>query len=128
MVVDEDRDVWLQRIATLGREMSGSLFKLVWGDRIIPFECLSESKWDENGNEYFVQRLRYFGGAMGAEFHAGILPYEFRDEAERREAMLLAVEAVLAYGGLYNGSECLDGKHRIEFEGRLYTKSDFGLP
>ncbi len=128
MVVDEDRDVWLQRIATLGREMSGSLFKLVWGDRIIPFECLSESKWDENGNEYFVQRLRYFGGAPRAEYDAGIMPYEFRDEVERREAMLLAVEAVLAYGSLYNGIEYTDGVFRIEFEGRIYTKSDFGLP
>ncbi len=130
MVVDEDRDVWLQRICSIDirGEYPGDVLKLVWEDRVIPFECPSESNWDESGNEYLVKRFQYFGGAAQAEYQAGILPYEFKDDAERREAMLLAVEAVLAYGGFYNGIEYPAGEYRVEFEGRLYTKSDFGLP
>lgn len=40
---------------------------------------------------------------------------------------MLANEAILAYGSVYNGWEVPDGKYRVVFEGRHYTKSDFKL-
>ena len=130
MVIDYNRAAWLQRICSInisGAE-SSNVFKLVWDGRAIPFECLSETKHDQNEKIYLIKRFRYFGTAERAEAVAGIPPYEFADKTERRVAMLLATEAVLAFGSLYNGSEYLNGDHRVEFEGRLYTKSDFGLP
>lgn len=125
MVVDVDRDVWLQRVCGLGIDR-GDIYKLAWKKRVIPFEILFDSRRDDGGKEYIVQRFKTFGGSLSAE-RFGLKPYHFEDEEERRQAQFFAIEAVLAYGGFYDGFKHPDGHHQIEFEGRLYTKSDFGL-
>jgi hypothetical protein len=37
----------------------------------------------------------------------------------------LAVEALILYGGNYNGDKFPDGGRRIEFDGKIYTKNSF---
>ena len=74
------------------------------------------------------QVLSTFPAPAGAKNQAGIPPNEFRDEVERRTAMLHAVEVTLAYGNFYNGFKFPDSDYRVEFKGRLCTKSVFGLP
>ncbi|WP_025091235.1 hypothetical protein [Brucella intermedia] len=130
MVVDEGRDVWLQYIAGNGTE-PGDYFKLVWKGWEIAFFVDSDNRWDEQGKEYTVKHISEFGGSPYVSNRKGQtikIPAWHADSPEQeREAMLLATEALLAYGSVYNGHEYEDGSYRIEFEGRLYTKSDFGL-
>lgn len=127
MVIDEERDVWLQYLGGLGSE-PGSCFKLVWKGQAIGFDIRPDNQIDEEGNDYTIRRLFGFGDSINAEAKDGIKPWRTKDDEDRRQAKLLAVEALLAYGGFYDGYKHLDGIYRIEFEGRFYTKSDFDLP
>jgi len=125
MMIDETRDVWLQYIGGYGSE-PGAYFKLVWKGQEIAFLVIPENRWDDEGKEYIVQHIYEFGGT--GPLRGSVKPWKAETPQRRREAMLLAVEALLAYGGLYDGYKKPDGLYRVEFEGRLYIKSDFGLP
>ncbi|MFD1196997.1 hypothetical protein ACFQ3K_01460 [Brucella gallinifaecis] len=130
MVVDEGRDVWLQRVKGNGTE-PGDYFKLVWKGQEIVFFVDSDNRWDEHGNEYIVEYISQFGGSPYVWNRKGesikIHAWHADSPEQEREAMLLAIEALLVYGGFYDGYEHADGIIRVEFESRLYTKSDFGL-
>ena len=125
-MVDEGRDVSLQRIGTTGRD-PGFTFILTWGGRVIPFAVSFEAhKATEDQPEYTTFRFTDFGATYDA-FSKGIEGYRFRDEAEREAAQLLAVEALLAWGGNYRGAEDPDGRKRVEYQGRMWTLRDFGM-
>ena len=125
MVVDESRDVWLQRVGEV-LFTRGRVFRLVWKGNVIPFETTTEHRRDERGKDYISVRFRTFGSKVHAERH-GVGPYHFSGEEERRQAMILAVEALRTFGGNYSGPDNPEGFHRIEHDGRIYTKRDFGM-
>ncbi|WP_043717052.1 hypothetical protein, partial [Brucella intermedia] len=106
MVVDEERDVWLQRLKGNGTE-PGDYFKLVWKGQEIVFFVDSDNCWDEHGNEYIVLHISQFGGSpyiSNGKGQAIEIPAWDPDNSEQeRQAMLLATEALLAFGGFYNG-------------------------
>lgn len=62
MVVDEGRDVWLQRNGGNGTE-PGDYFKLVWKGQEIAFFVDGDNRWNEHGNEYIVEHISQFGGS-----------------------------------------------------------------
>lgn len=133
MVVDEERDVWLQRIGMVGfDEPLAEIFKLVWGGRVIPFEVqytvAAKGSFLGDTDESSTIRFLGFGGSSGAYYKAKIPAYQFESDEEREAAMLLAVEAMLAFGSFYNGGKCPNGLYRFEHQGKTYIKSDFGLP
>ena len=131
MMVDEGRDAWVQRISNMSFDVpGGQVFKLVWGDRVIPFDVLATTVPIEGGGSddyYVVRKFHTFGSSAKARLAADIETYHFADDAERRAAMMLAIEAVLAYGSNYDGPIWPEGHYRFGFEGRTYTKKDFGL-
>ena len=114
------------RPVVLGPEQ-GDAFKLVWDDRVIPFDVHYEPKRDDSGEQYIVEWIEGFGGSSRADDH-GIRTYWFEDASERFEAFLLAIEAVLVFGSNYNGADRPDGRYRFVHEGLTYTKSDFEIP
>jgi hypothetical protein len=125
-MVDEGRDASLQRISNTGMD-PGFVFVLTWGGRVIPFAISFEAhEATEERPEYTIFRFTDFGATYSA-FREGIEGYRFRDEAEREAAQLLAVEALLAWGGNYRGAEQPEGRKRVEYQGRTWTLSDFGM-
>jgi hypothetical protein len=125
-MVDEDRDASLQRIGNTGMD-PGFVLVLTWGGRVIPFAISFEPhKATEEQSEYTIFRFTDFGATYDA-FRKGIEGYRFRDEAEREAAQLLAVDALLAWGGSYRGTESPDGRIRVEYQGRMWTLRDFGM-
>lgn len=125
MTIDETRDVWIQPVGVMIGD-PGRIFTLVWRGCAIPFDTIEESRRDGDGKEYIVVRLRSFGGSAFA-FQYGIAPYRFNSDEERRQAMMLAVEALLAFGSDYNGCQQREGFYRVEHDGRLYTRGTFGI-
>lgn len=99
---------------------------------MIPFEvqCTVAAKGSFLGDTDESSTIRFlgFGGSSGAYYKAKIPAYHFESDEEREAAMLLAVEAMLAYGSFYNGGKCPNGLYRFEHGGKTYIKSDFGLP
>ena len=125
-VIDHERDAWLQFV--LRKRNSTRVLKLVWKGNVIPFEAIRTEVRDEPPGEiWYCWRLGVFGGTIAAKLWDGTEPYEFGSPQLRRQVQMLAVEALLVFGGHYNGDIRPDGYDRVEFDGRLYRKSDFGL-
>jgi len=125
-VIDHERDVWLQFVCS---QRDGTrVMKLVWNGNIIPFEVIQTEVRDEPPGEiWYCSKFGSFGASDAAKSWEGIDPYRFDNPLLRRQAEMLAVETLLVFGDHYNGDIRPDGYSRIEFEGRLYRKSDFGL-
>lgn len=127
IVADHARGVWLQMLSSIGPE-PGTVFKLVWGERVIPFEAVRDEQHQQGTSEvFFLTRFLTFGRSIFAKSRSGIDEYSFESPEERKQAQLLAVEALLIYGGHYDGDKRPEGYNRVELEGRVYTKRDFGM-
>jgi hypothetical protein len=126
MMIDASRDVWIQPIGvTIGDP--GRVFKLVGGDNVIPFDTIEESQRDEEGKEYILVKFHSFGGSPFAAQY-GVETYRFRRDEERRQAMMLAAEALIAFGSDYDGARKPEGFYRVEYEGQIFTAGSFGFP
>lgn len=84
MVVDEDRDVWLQYIGGMGSQ-PGACFKLVWRGQEISFDVHANSEFDEDGNEIIFRRIRNLGTSITAELKSKIKYWIAESESEKRE-------------------------------------------
>ena len=127
-IADHERDTSLETVGALTQE-SRQFMKLVWRGRVTPFEIVRSQMRDESTGEvyYLTQFTRFPGAVVKKDYGDDVVFHRFASDEERREAQLLAVEALLVYGGIYDGEERPDGYNRVEFEGRLYRKSDFGM-
>ncbi|MGN6307482.1 MAG: hypothetical protein ACTHNH_21900 [Mesorhizobium sp.] len=125
-VIDHERDAWLQFVCS--QRCGATVMKLVWHGNVVPFE---RDRWEVSdepiGEIWYRSRFGPFGASSAAKRWEGIEPYHFDDPHLRRQAQMLAVEALLVFSGHYNGDIRPDGYDRVEFDGRLYRKSDFGL-
>ncbi len=104
-IVDAARDV---RLHSLRTEFHGRIewFVMQWGDRTIPIGTSVDTV-----REPSYKRIRTITGLGDdvkwalLEANERVAPYEFPNAAERREALMMAVEALVVFGGHYNGLE-----------------------
>lgn len=126
MVVDKGRNAWFQSIGGMGSS-PGSVFKLVWKGMDIAFDIHPEPHRDDEGGSYVI--LHFGGFGRDTDQHQGnISRWLPTSDEERHEAKILAVEALLAYGSVYDGHKHPNGRYRIKLDDCVYIKSDFGLP
>lgn len=124
-VVDHDRNVWLEYVSGHGPHPGGA-FHLKWGAHSIGFDTDYTEFPDGN---YVVETIRNFGNSIDAEMHLGVRQYIFDDPQTRREAEALAAEALVVFGGYYNGMAVPDGRYRIRIgrtSDEYFTLSTFG--
>lgn len=91
----------------------------------IPFEYRVEPRADENGPWYEIA-LGAFGYSLAGELYYGLGRVAFRSDAERRAAVLVAIEALLVWRPDGLGVERGNGYNRVAFEGRHLLLSDVG--
>jgi hypothetical protein len=97
-VIDHGRDIYLQSVSGIGRRM-GSAFILVQGEKTIPFEAEWDGRLDPfTGEPYFLMHFSMFGISGFAGWLFGIEPYEFADEAEKKDWMRIAAEGLVVHG------------------------------
>lgn len=65
-------------------------------------------------------------GRSGETHRLGYATYEFADETEEKHWKRIAAEALLIYGPSYLGMTFKDGYARVEVDGELLKRSDFG--
>ena len=119
-VVDHERDASIERITGTG--VDDDVMQLVWRGRIIPFQRRMQLARDElTGEDYFLSRFRHFGYAVGGSDYGDVEFYRFKNDEEKREAQLLAVEALTVFGSIYDGDDRPEGYYRVEFEGKTYV-------
>lgn len=128
-VVDRERDAALVPLGMRAYEAI-RLMKLVWGERVIPFEYELEPVAAEAGKR-FVGRVSGFGTSPIAAEQAGTSRYRFANDEERRAAERLVAEALLVYGDFNDGLDHPDGVFTVEVPTEAYgtfayTLSSFG--
>lgn len=127
IVVDAERHATLEVVEFVSAELLW-IMKLVVESATIPFTNRNEEIKDPATDDtYFITRFDSFGSTTLLQYSHGILPYRFKDAAEKSLLQMLAVEGLLVFGSFYNGDQQPNGKYRIELNGRLYTKNDFGM-
>ncbi|TFC54519.1 MULTISPECIES: hypothetical protein [unclassified Cryobacterium] len=123
-VVDDERGVWIQFLASRGRS-PGGVFKLVVGETVIPFETACDFIEDADGDGHLLTRFDLFGLSPAASVR-GVAPNMMISPDELREYMLLAVEALLVFGSFYDGDSKPEGWARVELHAVVYTLASFG--
>lgn len=131
ILVDTSRDVDVRSVRSV-RATDSEIFLMRWGGREIPFEA---TKWKEGeplstGWPGHINRSISFIGVIKGMDRSPAPEYVFADEAEREQALLLAAEALVVYGGHYNGLYFEEGYHSSTFwmrgEARRFTLASFG--
>lgn len=126
-VIDHERDIYLQSVSGIGRQM-GKAFILVHGAKTIPLE----TEWDVGLKDsvtrqpYFLMHFTVFGRSPTAFRNFGFQPFEFVDDDEKKYWMRIAAEALVVYGLGYSGLDYEDGYTRVELENEHLTLSTFG--
>ena len=123
-IIDVERDVWMQFLGSRGLS-SGGVFKLVVGETVIPCETERDYIEDADGAAHQLTRFVAFGLSPAAELR-GVAPHVITSPVERRMYKLLATEALLLFGDIYNGDSKPEGYSRVELDGVIYTLASFG--
>lgn len=116
-VIDLERNVWMR--AEHGSRAGREYFSLRWEDRVIPFIAIPIGRSDPKGP--FVWQV----GGIGDPPFGKLPPYNFRDSEEERLAEQLIAEAMIIYGGFYNGETEPDGTYVVKIGSAVYTKRSF---
>jgi hypothetical protein len=137
-VLDETRDTELRFLRGIG-SIEYDLFRLTSKRRVIPILTETSRQPKPAGSiAGFIYKIRDFGQARPSKYlrdpdrvaFGGESPYRFTSPVERSELLLLAAEALLVYGGLYDGFDLPDGFFQvvteIDGEDRAFRLSDFG--
>jgi len=93
--------------------------------REIPYEFRVDWRTDEEGEWYDIQ-LGAFGYSLVGDLMWGLGRVDFESDAERHAAVMVAIEATLAWLPGGRGLERGDGYNRATFKGVQYRLSDFG--
>jgi hypothetical protein len=123
-IVDDERVVWIQFLCSRGRT-PGHVFKLVVGETVIPFETERDYIEDADGAAHQLTRFVAFGLSPAANAR-GVAPNVITSPFERRKYKLLATEALLLFGDIYDGDSRPEGYARVELDGVIYTLASFG--
>ncbi|POH65437.1 hypothetical protein C3B61_05330 [Cryobacterium zongtaii] len=125
-IIDDERGVWIQFLGSRGLSR-GHVFKLVVGETVIPFETERDYIEDADGAAHQLTRFVAFGLSPAAGLR-GVAPYVITSPVERRTYKLLATEALLVFGDIYDGDSRPEGFARVELDGVIYTLASFGHP
>lgn len=128
IAIDDERDVSLHFVRGLsGERRAIAAYKLIWEGRVIPFDLLLTADIDRTirtkRDVRSVYRFEFFGGGQGVS--EGIASYKFKNEEERDQAMILAVEAVLILKTHGGRPFMIDKIAPVEYNGKLFHLSDF---
>lgn len=93
--------------------------------REIPYEFRVDHRADDGGGWYDVQ-LGAFGYSVAGAIQWGLGRVDFASDEDREAAVLVAMEATLAWLPGGRGLERGDGYNRSTFKGVQYRLSDFG--
>lgn len=128
-MVDEERDATFTGaggIAYLTEEAA----LLTWGDREIPLNIDYRNPVDpRTDREYTQYWFVSFGVSSEVRMRCGVGEYKFRDEDEKAQALLLAIEALLALHFRCKSAPWDASKCAVLVDGREWRLSDFpGYP
>ncbi|AWB88993.1 hypothetical protein [Homoserinimonas hongtaonis] len=124
-IIDPERDASLEFIGGRGR-VPGMVHTLTTGDLVVPFEARRTAQADAEGHEFYLITFDSFGSLFVTPTGLKLDPVDFTSPAERRRLQLLAAEALLVFGSMYDGLRKPDGFNRVSIEGNTYTLSSFG--
>ena len=121
-LVDDDRAITFEAEGTtaMGRR---DVFRLTVGSQSVMLR-VSPPELGADGRSH-VRRDLEVGLRMilgpGRDFAAT----SFADELDRRKVELAAIEALIAYGRIFDGLGAPDGYYQVEHNGQLYRASTF---
>lgn len=122
VLADDERGIKFALI-TKASMVTVEVFLLSWEGREIPVDCAAPFQVVKQGETYYPRReLR-----LGSTPYAEIRDYTFVDDQERRNAELIVIECLLAFGLFYDGLSLADGLVRVEANERQYRRSDFNF-
>ena len=124
-VVDPERGISLELVALPGRKPGGA-YVLRTPRVAVPFETSEQDGLRDAGGLYRRITFTSFGSSFYASTRAGIPPALFESAEEEMALMMLAIEAILIFGDYYNGFASRPLFYRVEFDGRIFTRLDFG--
>lgn len=128
IAIDNERDVSLHFVRGFsGEQRAIAAYKLIWEGRVIPFDLLLTPDVDRTIRSKrevrSVYRFEFFGSGRGVS--EGIARYEFKNEEERNQAMILAVEAYLVFATNGRMLFMIDKIAPVEHNGKLFHLNDF---
>lgn len=130
IAIDDERDVSLHFVRGWRGDLREPVivsYKLIWEGRVIPFDLLFTPDVDRTirtkRDVRSVYRFVFFGGGQGVS--EGIARYDFKNEEERDQAMVLAVEALLVLKTRGGRPALLDSTVPVEYNRKLFHLSDF---
>ncbi|MBH0131423.1 hypothetical protein [Salinibacterium sp. NK8237] len=91
----------------------------------IPYEYRVEERRDEPAPWYDIE-IGSFGSSIAGQVQRGLTKHRWASDTEREGAVLIAIEATLAWFPGGRGVARGDGNMRATFGGRQYRLSDFG--
>lgn len=119
----------LEYVVLIIGSYEGDAWKLTWEHRVIPFDTPYRLISDETvivDNSCSIHEFKPFGS--GRATNEGVPAYNFKNEQERHQAILLAIEAFLTYKSRLPRRETIDCLYRVEYDGKEYRMSDFDAP
>ena len=93
--------------------------------REFPYEYRVELQQDES-NDWYDIKLGAFGSSVAGQLDHGLTAVEFASPEGREAAVMVAIEALLAWLPGGRALERGDGYNRATFKGVQYRLSDFG--
>ena len=126
-VLDPETGTTLEMVARTGR-YPGKAFVLAHGDMEIPFQTtIEESCIDKGtGEEYYLSRFDGFGSSLYAQTFRVVPAVTFQNDEGLKKWKTLAAEALLIYGMHYTGFDVDPSYFRVELDGKILTRKDFG--
>lgn len=124
-VVDHERRATLQLLAGNGRE-PGYVFTLETANMLIPFDVSTKVETTGSGEYRYIKTFVTFGYSPRARLLADVKQTLFQSKDERDNLQLLATEALLIYGGFYDGLSRPEGSVCVDWRGKRYSLASFG--
>jgi len=123
-LVDPERGYSLR---SLGSRDRGEIFMaaVTIGGIEIPLEYRIDHQLDDSGTWYDLS-ITAVGRSIVSEIQSGLVTATFDSDEEREAAVMVAVEALLAYKTIGFTPERGDGYNRTTVKGVQYRLSDFG--
>ncbi|GAB3251457.1 hypothetical protein [Arthrobacter pigmenti] len=126
-VLDPESGITLEFVGATGRS-PGRAFILSQNEVAIPFDIsFDRGAVDHStGEEYTLMRFGSFGTSMWVRPWSDVPPYTFSSVAEEQKWKNIAAEALVVCGTSYNGLDFGPDHFRVELNGNILSRRDFG--
>lgn len=126
-VLDPESGTTLEFVGATGRT-EGRVFILRQNDVAIPFDVSID--WgvvdDDSGEKYTLMRFASFGASIWVQRWSDVHSYTFSSAEEEREWKTIAAEALVVCGTSYDGPNFGPDHFRVELNGSILSRRDFG--